>query len=399
MGNDKWNADEIEKRLRDLPIAEDRRDKEEILQRLKDDPRLSKQATPNKRLSKSKWPPIIAAVAAMFLLIILLPAFFLQDNQVSMDKETTHESAPAMEMSPQEEIQTEDSQDTSAFTRQMQAPLTNAAYAADVADGTAFHIGLATDEATIVPVTFLIAAGQLPEELKEASDAVALYNAFADKVDEKALGFAEYHPYDASVSSTGKTVRMKFLTEHSYDRSSATLGMLNLSVQDTFRGFDEVEFLQEDSSPIVFDQVGEIKEPLKLTNAEKHQAYYQLEKSDGEIVLSPNFGKTFVTVQEALGEMKKTPNDVYSTVLPEGMDFKTTVEKDVVKVEFDEIFDLDSFEPEETLRLIEAILLTAASFDKHVQFTHIMQDQWNRFDFTQPLEKPIGANPKYLINE
>lgn len=399
MSNDKWNQDDMEKRLRDLPVVEDGRSKEEILQRLKNDARLTELEEPKNIPSKSKWPSIIAAVAAVLLLTILIPTFLQQNNEVSMDKATTSESASTIEMENSEEMQSEDSSDTSVYTKQIAAPLTNAAYPDDLIDHTAFRIGLATDQATIVPVTFLIPNERLPEGLGSSPDAVALYNEYANTIDEGSLGFTEYHPYMATISSVGKQVQMKFSADHSYDRSSATLEMLNLSVQDTFYGFDEIRFLQEDASPVTFDGVGKVEEPLIITGNNSRQAYYRFEKSDGEVFLSTNFGKAYATVEEALNAMKETPNDIYSSVVPDGVNFTVTDEKNKVRVKFSEILDLNNLPYEEAMQLIEGILLTAASFDKQVEFDQIKQDQWGRFDFTQAIEKPVGANPKFLINE
>ena len=399
MSKDKWNEDDIEKRLRDMPVVKDQRTKDEILQRLKEDSRLSESKGPIKKPSKSKWPPIIAAVAAIVLLTIIVPTFIQQNNEVSMDKATTEETADTIEMENNEEMQSNDASDASVFTRQVSAPLSYAAYPADVLDHTAFHIGLATDQATIVPITFLIPNERLPEALGASPDAVALYNEYANTIDEEALGFIEYHPYKAMISSNGNQVQMKFTANHSYDTSSATLEMLNLSVQDTFQGYDEIRFLQEDASSITFEQVGQVDEPIALFGAVSHQAYYRFLKSDGEAVLSTNFGKTSETVEQALRDMKKSPNDIYSTVVPKGIDFTVKEVKGIVNVKFTDVLDLDKMQSEEAMQLLDGILLTAASFDKQVELDRVAQEQWNQFDFTQPLEKPIGANPKYLINK
>ncbi len=399
MSNDKWNEDDIEKRLRDMHTVEDRRSKDEVLQRLKNDSRLSELKQPKKRPSKSKWPPVIATVAAILLLTIFTQTFLQQNDEVSMDKAITEESAGTVDIEAGEEQQSTSEADMSTLTKQAPAPLYYAAYSADVVDHTALHIGLATDQATIIPVTFLVPNEGIPEGLGTSPDAVALYNEYANTIDEQSLGFTEYHPYKAVISSVGKKVQMKFTADHSYDTASATLEMLNLSIQDTFYDFDEVELLQQDGSPILFDQVGVVKDPVALAGAVSHQPYYQFVKVDGEVVLSTNFGKTSETVEQALEEMKTTPNDVYSTVIPEAVDFTVTDEEDAIKVQFTDKLDLDTLEVEEAMQLIEGILLTAASFDKQVQFDGIVQQQWNQFDFTQPLEKPIGANPKFLINQ
>ncbi|MDV6377648.1 hypothetical protein ORD22_05145 [Sporosarcina sp. GW1-11] len=403
MSKEKWDEEKIDKTLREMPTIEDRRSKEEVFQRLKNDSRLT-AGQPKKRVSKGKWKPTIVAVAAVLLLTILVPTFLNHTEQTAMDKTTSQEATESVKMEDHSTIGNEnaaneesaESADEIMFSR-----VTDVHYAA-YADSTQipFRIGLATDQATIIPVTFLLPQEQVVRDLQTSEpDTVALYNAYAKKIDEETLGFTAYHPYNAEVSSENKRVVMKFPANHSYDLASATLEMLNLSIQATFYGMDEVEFLQEDGSPIEFDQVGEVAEPITLTGAAKHQAYYRFTQSNAEQLLSSNFGQSYETVEEALEAMKETPNDIYSSVVPSNIDFTVTEEQGIVHVKFTQQLDLDRLQLEDAMQLIEGILLTVASFDKQVQFSHIVQENWMNFDFTQPVKKPIGANPKYLIIE
>lgn len=399
MSNDKWNEEKIETTLREMPTISDHRSKEDVLARLKKDPRVNEEPQPKKKRMKAKWQQILVAVVAILLLSILVPTFLNPSNQVSMDKaEPVDNADPAPASLEENSESTESSQDMATFSKALPTAPHYAVYPSDVAKQKAFHIGLATNQATVVPVTFLI-----PNELVESDlgtiqpDAVALYNMYAGKLDEESLGFTEYHPFNAVISSNEKQVWMKFAAYHSYDMASATLEMLNQAVQDTFYGFDEVKFLREDGSPIVFDQIGEASKPIVLKGSKSQQAYYRFTQENGEELLSSNFGKSFKSPQEALLSMKKKPNDIYSSVVPEGVDFKVSEDKEVLHVEFSDVLDLDSMQVEEAMQLIEGILLTAASFDRQVQFDQIMQEQWQDFDFTQPLPKPIGANPKFLI--
>lgn len=408
MSNDQWNEDKMKTTLRNMPKISDHRSKDEILQRLKNDSRLSEEFQPKKKQQKPKWPPILAAVAAVLLLSILVPTFLNQSSQVSMDKAATDSSkmddaemdnsAQPAQSESAESVENNMADQAATFSRGAIGGVPHyAVYPADVNDHLAFHIGLATSQATIVPVTFLIPNEQAEDDLKtQQPDAVALYNRYAGEIDEEALGFTSYHPYNADVSTSGNQVLMKLSDDHSYDIGSAALEMLNLSVQDTFYGMDEVQFLKKDGSPIAFDQVGKASKPVKLTGAQKRQAYYRFTQENGEELLSSNSGKSYETPALALTAMKENPNDIYSSVIPQGIDFTVTEEKKTVHVKFTEPLDLDRLEIGAATQMIEGILLTAASFDRQVEFEQLVQEQWSDFDFTKPLPKPVGANPKFL---
>ena len=47
--------------------------------------------------------------------------------------------------------------------------------------------------------------------------------------------------------------------------------------------------------------------------------------------------------------------------------------------------------------MIEGILLTAASFDKQIQFENVVQTEWNGFNFSEPLPIPVGPN-RYAVS-
>lgn len=399
MGNHKWDENKLEETLRNMPETKDHRSKEEILLRLKKDDRLQNDKIKQSSKRKSpKWVPVMVAIAAVFLISILVPALFKTEQQATMDHAVpeSKETAPAMEES-QDSAEDTSNLDIATFSRGLPQDDHFAVYPSDLQEQTAFHIGLATDQSTIMPVTFLIPNWQIEEDFETAQpDALTLYRHYAPLLDEEALGFTDYHPYLAELSSEGTEIRMKFTDEQAYDTSSATLEMLNQSVQDTFTGYDDVRFFRHDGNPMVFDQVGEAGK-LELYGQQAGQAFYRFTQSNGETYLSSNFGKTFQMVEEALTAMKETPNDVFETVVPDDVDFTAAEEDGVVNVRFTDELDLESRKPEDAMQLIEGILLTAAGFGVQVEFEQIKQNEWRDFDFSAPIPIPVGANPKNLI--
>jgi hypothetical protein len=54
--------------------------------------------------------------------------------------------------------------------------------------------------------------------------------------------------------------------------------------------------------------------------------------------------------------------------------------------------DLLSMSEIEAHQLIDGIVLTAASFDRQIQFENILQTEWNGFNLNEPLPIPVGPN-------
>ena len=65
-----------------------------------------------------------------------------------------------------------------------------------------FTLGLAGDQASSVPITFTIPNSQIKEDfgfLEPTS--YDLYKKYAERFDESALGFQEYHPYKGDIAA------------------------------------------------------------------------------------------------------------------------------------------------------------------------------------------------------
>lgn len=386
MDDKKWNEEQIEKMLRGMPGAEDERSKEEVWQRLQQDPRLQTSSPAPKRKRK-QWMPFAAAAAALLLLALFMPSFLQKNDVATEDAKSSDYSLETAEIE-----QSGDEAGPAAFSGRS-AVKHYALYPSALLNETAFHIGLVSDQAAVVPVTLLLPNERVNKDLSgREMNSLALYETYAGAFDQTLLGFTSYHPYNAEFASENGRLLMKFPEDHAYDESSAALEMLTLSVQETFIDFDEIALLKEDGGPIEFDQVGEVEKPMKLAGLEKQQAYFVYDNNGG-LFLSPNFGESFDTLAEALDAMKETPNDFYASAVPESVDFTADVQEETVQITFTQTLNLETLQQDEAMQLIEGLALTAASFGKQLQLDQIAPQQWNGFDFSNPLEKPAGANP------
>lgn len=408
---DKKNLEDenIEELFRSMPDVKDLRSKDEILMKLKQDNRLNKTNTQRSRSSRkkrpSKWIPAFIALCAILLIGLLLPSMVKNSKNDSADSSREIFSTAEDKDEMQIETRTDNDNDaTDSAAMGLEEASSNAigndfdnyyraAYPSDVQDDTVFHVGLAGDAAASVPVTFIIPKDEIETAFNgNEPSSLDLYKRYASKIDEAALGFIDYHPYNGTFKSEGETISLTLPVNHGYDIASASMEVFLGTLQDTFYGFEAIEFLNEDGTPVEFDQVGEPSKPIKLNNGKDQANYYVTKQQNGEEYLSTNFRKSSKTLETALNDMKIKTNDIYTPVVPENVNFKISKENDYTAISFTDSLDLEKMEATAAQQMIDAILLTAASFDEQVVFENVVQTEWNGFIFDQPLPMPIGAN-------
>lgn len=407
MSNNNWSEQKIDELLSQVPQIHDTRSKDEVFKRLQQDPRLA-DVNIEKRI---KWIPPAVAVAAMVTLTVLVASIInnpqhaekatsdmavteegsaemAEEDNYMMKATETEESAPA---SNQGII---GSEETSTMLVN-QDPVLTAVYPADTKNHTVFHIGMVSDDAIVVPLTVLIPNRKIVNEFgNEKPTSLDLYNQYAAQLVEPALGFAEYHPYVGQFSEQQNQLIHKLPSKHDYDLSSATINSYDESIMETFYGYSQVVFQNEDGSQAYFDQVGS-KKPEQLRSGDTFSSFYLYTNQQGKQFLVPNLNKTHGDIQVAMTEMKTTQSDYLKSVVPEGVDYEVREEDGTNHVRFTQQLNLEQMNPQAASHLIEGILLTNGSFGDEVQFENIVPLNWNGFDFTKPVPSPIGAN-KYI---
>lgn len=407
MTHKNWNDKKIENLLGDMPDVSDNRPMSEILARLKQDERLS---MPHRKKSK-KWVPAFVAVAALLVIGLLVPSM-LGQNEVSMKDQSAENKmmsedaeSPARGARIESESVTDEKTDMGTMNRSSTMNASEAGgshhfavYSEDVIDSTLFHLGLASDQASSVPVTFIIPNSQIKEDfgfLEPTS--YDLYKKYADRLDESALGFQEYHPYKGEIAVEDHVIIHQLPKGHGYDIASASMEVYQNTLQDTFYGYQEVRFENEDGTVAIFSEVGQPTPPLILKSGRSHCNYYMFVQQDGQQFLTSNFSQPQPSLNEALQQMKVKPNDVFQTVIPSTIDFEVKTDDKLTTIKFAQPLDLDAMEPEKAMLMVEGMLLTAASFDEQLQFEGVVQEEWNGFNFSQPLPVPVGSNLLPLI--
>ena len=415
------NSDEydLENLLNNAPKLSDHRSKEEVLKRLQADARLQdnphlkaatnvsiemsqeqcleeKSTTMTTRKRKNRKMPLFISIASVFVLTILVGGMLY--NQNSAEKLADPIKSASITQADQAKNAENASavMETSVMANHARLmSIRTSVYEEDLVDATVFRIGLAGGAAESVPLTFVIPNERVADDFGgEKPTTLQLYKKYAPQIDEKAMGFAEYHPYKGELKEQGKVLVHVLPEENEYDGTSANVSMYKGSLVDTFSDYKEIALKNADGTAYEFSQAGQPSESIQLTG--NHYNYYLYKETNGAEYLSPDFHQTFETVKEALIAMKDQNNDIYIPVVPEGVAYAVTELEDGVAVTFDEPLDLTTLDAVRATQLIEAMMLTAASFDEQLLLENVVQDHWEGFDLTKYLPIPVGANKQYM---
>lgn len=389
MTHDQWDDDKIENLLSNAPKIHDQRSKDEIFQRLKEDGLFDEEPLKKKR-KRFNWVPVAISIAAVCLIAIIIPS--MMNQQTSQETSVMDRSDESKEAT--EKFVTESSSDQEMnILGSEEADLRTAVYPDQIEGNTIFKLGLASDAADSIPVTVLIPNERIQADFGDVQPTgVELYHKYAPLFNEEAIGFENYHPYIGEISEQDNQVLHTLPNDQQYDLGTGSLTTYTASLVDTFGDrYDEVVQLDENGSPFIFSEVGEAA-PIQLNGESTQYNYFQYTQPDGQSYLVPNFRAYYTTVEEAILAMKENTNDIYQSVILPNVNYEVTVEIDVVTVTFKEQLDLMTLDQQQAMKMIEGILLTAASFNMSVQFKNVTPTEWQGFDFTTTLPIPVGAN-------
>lgn len=391
----KREDDDLERLLYSLPKTKDARSKEEVMKRLENDERLLN--APSKPLRKQRRiVPLLVAAAAVLTVAMLIPSFMnsIDERTQSADKALIKESEGVPATAREEKDMETFSRDASTETSSFEGSISQyAVYPADLDGGRILHMGVQGDQAVALPISILLTREQIEAKgLTESSTELELYKAFAGLLDERAMGFEPFHPLDATYIEKGDQLNVFLNETHAYDQSSAAQELFLHSLMQTFPSYREIHILDSSGNPAEFDQVGQL-EPIQMQGVQAHTPYYVYRQENGQEYLSPNFMQRAASFEDALRIMQIAPNDFYAPAIPEELNFTVTEKYGVAEVEFNESVQFDSMDVDEASQLIDALTLTAASFDVQLKLNNVVPLEWNGWDFRKPLPNVLGPNP------
>jgi hypothetical protein len=408
MSNNKWSEQKIDQLLSQVPKLQDTRSKDEVLKRLQQDQRLSEGS----QTKQKRWIPTAVTIAALITLSLLGATLINKPNNfmdsafdsnsesaksTDMDAETNDESKTSITAT--EETTSFDSASEKATTESemsvAKAPVESnlmTVNSSDVENHTAFQIGLVSQDALVIPVTFLIPNDQIQQDFEGLTpNTLQLYEQYADDIDEEELGFIDYHPFKGTFEIDQDQLSHQLPKEHDYDLSSSTLEVYDEALQYTFEGYTQVNHQNEDGSQAEFNQVGQ-KTPTVLSNGLYKTAVYPYTDPTGQVYLVPSLNESYNDVSEAMDALNTPPNDFFAKAIPRSVTYSVEEIKGIVHIRFTKPLELNSFSQEQSSQMIESFVLTGATFDVQVKFDNVLEEQWNGINLTQPIEQPIGLN-------
>lgn len=393
MPNKQWDDDQIESMLKEFPQIKDERSKEEVYMRLN-------QVAPVKKKPK-RWLPFLVAALAFITVGVLIASIISQNgmnsasdssgSESSKDEAVTSDANNVNEQAIPEAESSEGASSIESFGGEEsgEASGIQAIYEDDLNGNTLFTIGL-NENAFVIPVSFLIPNEQIAQDFSQASpSSIDMYNRYAGQLDEQALGFDEYHPLLGELSENGRVAEHVLPADHQYDMASASIEVYTRTLQETFKDMDEIRVIDEQGNPAEFDQVGAM-EPI-LTAPEKH-AYYSYTAADGNVYSVPDYGMVYESASDALASLENSPNDFLESSILQDVEYEVVENDESITINFSEPLDFSSFDEQAVRKMIENFSLTAKSFEKPVELAGMAQNEWQEFNFQEPLPVPEAAN-------
>ncbi|OXS75486.1 RNA polymerase subunit sigma [Lysinibacillus sp. KCTC 33748] len=422
MTGNPFDDDQLEHILNNAPKLFDRRSKEEILNRLLADARLQdsvhlqaiqqpiddeitsqEQDNTEQTIKKEgrKWP-IFMSVAAVFALTVLTGSMFMNNHDTKMDQANAPETSQYSTM--QEDRAAKSSMHDNIMESNIVAEqsrimsLRSSVYEDDLTDAVAFHIGLANRDKESVPMTYIIPNERVATDFgKKKPTTLQMYEKYAPQIDEEANGFTNYHPYKGELKEKGDQLVHVLPKQNDYDVAAKDSGEYVGTIQDTFSDseYKDIEYENLNGAESELSNEEETSNSMALTSS-NHFNYYLYKDENGVEYLSPDSRKTFSTVTEALIDMRAKKDNAYVPVIPENIIYTVKEVAEGVIVTFDVPLDLTTMDVIRATQLIEAMMLTAASFDQQVRLDNVVQESWEGFDLKNFLPKPVGANKRYM---
>jgi hypothetical protein len=355
-----WSDKQLEELLQHLPEVKDRQDPDELFRKISS--RIENEQV--HQSNKKTWLlPSVAAVAAVFLFLLIGPTFMNLSG--GSNESANEESAVGTESMDQATKQENSSrvQDNNSLTIAGTEESTTLEMAAPVIDNilrtktdgdTLITIGV--PEAigqNIVPISMLSAEpgkSQL-ELLEKALSTMSTEEYGLDPSPLKGLTFKEAEGEQAVII----TFPTDFVVNGSTNELSYYVG-----IQETFRwmGFTEAILRKEDGGQVELGGFGPVDIPLSTT---MNKGYYVYKSETGQTYLVPS-PKQDTTFLEALNSMKIAQFNLEASI-PTNVTIENVneLDKDSVTITFSNDYLVNQDEISHQL-MIKAILLTAREF-------------------------------------
>ncbi|MGF3103497.1 hypothetical protein [Rossellomorea sp. DUT-2] len=412
MKQSEWKDRDIEDLVRKLPQIKDDRTPQSIY---------AKMERKNKKtfIAFNRFIPTVAALAAIFIMVMLAPTVLNQFNENSMEKSemkstessdgdsatNTAQDSLAKSDDKSEMIHDTDknqmtadkdhSELSMAETEKDLQPTTAerlSLYEEDLEGQDYYSYGLVSPEAVPVPISIV----DRPADGEEGW--LTRHEEIAGELPEGEWGMEDFLPLKGKFTLGENKVIFTLDPEHSYSGASAVEYAFYHSLLYSFqhKGLNEVVLQEQDGSVPEFSSTGEFSK-IDL-NEDVHTAYYLYSPNGRERFLVPdNINRG--NVKESIQAMKSSETGLFQSVIPKNINISVTESDEYLTINFLNELDIETLDNETAMEMIEGILLTSKSSGyERVQFENIKQESWNGFKFNEPIETPISPNKKTFEN-
>ncbi|WP_027408634.1 hypothetical protein [Anoxybacteroides tepidamans] len=368
-----WNEDEIQSVLKQMPMVNDRRSKEEIYRQMK---RREKQEG-----RKTRIVPAFVSVAAACLLIIIGASIYSSSlAPVKKSKENRMEMAKSMDIAKSTPQQKQ--------SLMMKAENESAVSSRIVQKGKVIVFGL-PDKSLQVVIPVSIAVSK-----QEGSREQQIETAKTQLPEQWGLDthwFDHIHISPSSTHPSGWIVRIG-RAHPVFSGGAASEAMLLASVEETVRslGGTSIQFFTGGRKGVKLSHIGHL-EALKVSRKKRAYYFYQLDDAHPPFLVPSK--ETFATIEAAFKSMQNVKSDILRPSISKRVRIAAVQKHDgqlAVKFAANSAFDGSS----DSQWMLEAILLAAKEFGfRSVMFTGGNVKQIGPYSFGKTIPVPIAPNP------
>ncbi|MBP3039693.1 hypothetical protein J9303_09360 [Bacillaceae bacterium Marseille-Q3522] len=392
-----WNDEQVEKLLTQLPKIEDKRDPKMMYQRIK----MQLQQTRSQKREKKWIIPGLATVAALFIFFLITNNLLINQNNASQ------ENAASMEDSGDSVVQNRMAEEKAVtdFAGSPESASDNAEFnlSFDKAEDDPFvytAVSSLPDNETeiftyaipdqnvqnVVPVTILV-----PNDDKLSS--LDLYKAGMEKLPEEKWGLKDFYPLNATISSIDENVISVDVPEDQKYKDGTQYVQFIDALQVAFDSL-HVDRIELSTNGVPGMDLGDNGIAYEMNKMESNTAYFLFYpvRDGGKPFLVPYKYGQGDTIQSKLESMKQNV-DTHELLasIPEQLDFSVSEEGEQLTITFAKGTELEK--NQDTIWMIEAILLTAKSFHySNVKFENTGIEQVGKYKFTDVIKVPLAPN-------
>ncbi|SEQ24730.1 hypothetical protein SAMN05216232_2021 [Virgibacillus subterraneus] len=385
------NEKQIKESLEQMPVMEDSLDKDILYQRISSE--LNDEIRPKRINKRFVLIPIFSTVMVLLLLVLIVPSMMnntmYQSNSENssadkaMDNSASNDSMDGGNESSELKRQEDNasSAESESSVTMMEAEMQSNVIHSTDDNTTIIHGALADRQAKyIIPLAF---------EVPKTENAGKYYNQISTYLNEKTWGVSDYMFSGAVFQLDEQNSQVHVELPEDFSVTSSTQANMFIGLLTTMFAPNKINkavFSQQ----VNLDPIGKVKE-ISLKSSNVIYKRYQLSE-EKRVFLARIPVEDQSDIETALAEMKKDEEsyNVYHSI-PRNIDYSLRSEGDLLQINFAD--KKMAYNNQETVTMIEAILMTAKSFDyQEVLFTNTSDETIGPYNLSEPIKVPEGVN-------